>query len=153
MGKPRYTVTLEVNPAAEDLAVIRSGLDAFNRNAIEMDKSGEYEALHILIRANDGTVMGGLLGGSWWGWLYISILWVHEDLRGQDFGTDLMRAAEHEGLRRGCHAAFVDTHSFQALDFYLKLGYTVFGELPDFPPGYTRYFLRKPLTGLAEIDS
>lgn len=146
MGKPRYTLTLEDNPAAGDLEAVRAGLDAFNRSAITTDKSVEYQSLNILIRANDGTVMGGLLGGSWWNWLYISILWVHDDLRGQDFGTDLMRTAEQEALKRGCHSAFVDTHSFQALPFYLKLGYEIFGELEDFPPGQTRYFLKKRLS-------
>ena len=29
--------------------------------------------------------------------------------------------------------------------FYLKLGYTVFGTLEDYPPGHSKYFLRKPL--------
>ena len=145
MGKPRYTLILEENPADDDLQVVRAGLDAFNRSVIQTHKSAEYQALNVLIRANDGTVMGGLIGGSWWGWLYINILWVHDDLRGQDFGTDLMRTAEQEGLRRGCHSAFVDTHSFQALPFYQKLGYQIFGQLPDFPPGHTRYFLQKRL--------
>ena len=30
-------------------------------------------------------------------------------------------------------------------DFYERLGYTVFGELADYPPGYTRTFLKKSL--------
>jgi len=145
MGKPRYTLTLEDNPAAADLEAVRAGLDTFNRRAIQMDKPAEYQSLNILIRGNDDIVMGGLLGGSWWGWLYISILWVHDDLRGQDFGSDLMRAAEQEALKRGCHSVYVDTHSFQALPFYQKLGYEIFGELSDFPVGQTRYFLQKRL--------
>ena len=145
MGKPRYTLTLEDNPAAADLEAVRAGLDTFNRRAIQMDKPAEYQSLNILIRGNDDIVMGGLLGGSWWGWLYISILWVHDDLRGQDFGSDLMRAAEQEALKRGCHSVYVDTHSFQVLPFYQKLGYEIFGELSDFPVGQTRYFLQKRL--------
>jgi ribosomal protein S18 acetylase RimI-like enzyme len=145
MGKPRYTLTLEDNPVADDLEVVRAGLDAFNRSVIQTDKPAEFQSVYVLVRANDGTVMGGLLGGTWWGWLYISILWVHDDLRGQDFGSDLMRTAEQQGIKRGCHSAFVDTHSFQALPFYQKLGYTVFGELEDFPPGHTRYYLKKRL--------
>jgi GNAT superfamily N-acetyltransferase len=68
---------------------------------------------------------------------------VAEDLRGQDYGTKLMEAAELEARSRGCHAAYVDTFSFLALDFYRKVGYTIFGELEDFPKGHTRYFLRK----------
>jgi hypothetical protein len=40
---------------------------------------------------------------------------------------------------------FLDTFSFQAPGFYQKLGYRVFGELVDFPPGHTRQYLTKRL--------
>lgn len=145
MGKPRYTLTLEDKPAKEDIKAVNAGLSAFNRSVIEVDAGDEYQAVQLFVRANDGTVMAGLLGGTWWSWLYINILWVHDDLRGQGFGSDLMRAAEQEALKRDCHSAYVDTHSFQALPFYQKLGYTVFGQLDDFPPGHTRYYLKKRL--------
>ena len=145
MGKPRYTLTLEEKPSKDDIKAVNDGLSAFTRSVIQVDAGDEYQSVRLFVRANDSTVMGGLLGGTWWGWLYTSVLWVHEDLRGQDFGSDLMRAAEQEAVKRGCHSAYVDTHSFQALPFYQKLGYTVFGELEDFPPGHTRYFLQKRL--------
>ena len=64
-------------------------------------------------------------------------------MRGQDYGTKLIELAEGEAQARNCHAAYVDTFSFLALDFYQKLGYTVFGTLEDFPKGHTRYFLKK----------
>ncbi len=35
--------------------------------------------------------------------------------------------------------------SFQALPFYQKLGYTVFGQLDDLPIGHQMYFLQKAL--------
>jgi hypothetical protein len=33
--------------------------------------------------------------------------------------------------------------SWQALAFYERQGYTVFGVLDDFPPGHRKYFLAK----------
>ena len=48
-------------------------------------------------------------------------------------------------MRRGCKNAHLDTLSFQALDFYKKYGYIVFGQIADLPPGHTRYYLRKTL--------
>lgn len=141
----QYSVRLETNPAPTDIEVIQAGLVAFNRSAVQSDPGDEFEALSVFVRAIDGTVKGGLLGRSWWGWLYINIVWMHDDLRGQHFGTQLMQMAEQEGVKRGCHSVFLDTHDFQALPFYQKLGYTVFGELEDFPPGYTRYYLKKRL--------
>ena len=55
-----------------------------------------------------------------------------------------MREAEQEALRRGCHHAWVDTQ-FGARGFYERLGYRCFGELPDYPAGFTRTFLSKKL--------
>ena len=40
--------------------------------------------------------------------------------------------------------------SFQALPFYQKYGYQVWGQLDDFPPGHTHYYLRKEFSPLGE---
>jgi hypothetical protein len=37
----------------------------------------------------------------------------------------------------------LDTYNFQARPFYERAGYTVFGELPDHPPGGAKYYLAK----------
>ncbi len=39
----------------------------------------------------------------------------------------------------------LETTTFQALGFYVKAGYSVFGELADMPKGHTSYFLQKQL--------
>jgi hypothetical protein len=39
----------------------------------------------------------------------------------------------------------LETTSFQALPFYQKQGYEVFGQLPDMPPGHISYFLKKQI--------
>jgi hypothetical protein len=39
----------------------------------------------------------------------------------------------------------LDTFSFQALGFYEKLGYRIFGELGDVAGGHKWYFLKKDL--------
>lgn len=56
-----------------------------------------------------------------------------------------MEMAESEGAQRGCHNAYLDTFSFQAPEFYLKLGYEIFGTLEAFPDEYKRFFMCKSL--------
>jgi GNAT superfamily N-acetyltransferase len=72
-------------------------------------------------------------------------LWVDESHRGQSLAGQMLAAAEVEARQRGCHGAHIDTFSPQALHVYQKVGYAVFGTLPDFPRGRTRSFLSKAL--------
>lgn len=103
-----------------------------------------YRTLALALRDAEGAVRGGLWGHTAYGWLYTQMLAVPESARGRGLGRELMRRAEAEALRRGCTHAWVDTQ-FGARGFYEKLGYAVFGELDDFPPGFRRSFLAKAL--------
>jgi GNAT superfamily N-acetyltransferase len=103
-----------------------------------------HQSLALVLRDAEGEVRGGLWGITAHGWLYTQLLVVPEVARGQGLGRELVRAAEAEALRRGCANAWVDTQ-FGARAFYERLGYTVFGELADYPPGFTRSFLKKSL--------
>ena len=136
-------ISIEHEADPQDVAVVGQGLSAFNQ--LHTGIPGPFEKLHLFVRDEDGTIRGGLLGGTYWGWLYVSILWLHEDLRGQGFGSRLMSMAEDIARERGCHHAHLDTMSFQALGFYVKLGYSEWGRLEDMPRGHRRHFLQKAL--------
>lgn len=102
--------------------------------------------LAFVLRDDAGEIAGGLIGELHWGWLRIGILAVAAGHRDGGWGRRLVEAAEQAAVAAGCHAAWVDTFGFQAPGFYQKLGYRVFGELPDYPVGQTRYFLTRRLT-------
>jgi GNAT superfamily N-acetyltransferase len=121
---------------------VGGGLESFN-----VQKAGDtqWKRVCLVLYAPDQSVAGGLIGEVFWNWFYISLLFVKEPLRGQGYGQKLLIMAEEEARQHGAKHAYLDTFSFQAPDFYLKLGYTVFGELDDFPPGHQRYYLAKDL--------
>ncbi len=137
-----FRIALEENPSPDDVLAVQLGLEAYNRLHAP---PANLTPLTFLLRHADGRLAGGLLAGTFRGWLHIDILWLDESARGQGLGTRILRLAEDEARRRGCHHVFLDTMSFQALPFYLKHGYTVWGELEDFPVGHTRHFLKKSL--------
>jgi GNAT superfamily N-acetyltransferase len=140
--EPLYKLRLEAAPDPGDMNVIFYGLRAFN----SLNTGGTTpEYLVFTMRDDDDTVIGGLVGKTYVEWLYVQALWLPEGLRGRGHGSSLLAAAEEEARRRGCGNAWLDTFSFQALPFYQKLGYMVFAQLPDFPPGGVKYFLTKSL--------
>jgi GNAT superfamily N-acetyltransferase len=137
-----YTITLETSPDPAEVSQVRAGLSAYNRTNASDDS---FTPLVLMVRDPRGAVIGGLLGGTYWGWLVIEVLWLAEAARHRGLGSQLLERAEHIALERGCHAAHLDTMSFQAPEFYKKHGYTIFGVLDDLPRGHQRIFLKKEL--------
>lgn len=58
-----------------------------------------------------------MIGETYWGWFYLCLMWVKEELRGQGYGQRLMNMPEEEAHRRGVQKVSLDTFSFQAPDF------------------------------------
>lgn len=87
---------------------------------------------------------GGLWGITSYGWLYIQMLVVPEALRGQGVGARLVREAEQEALRRGCHHAWVDTQ-FGARESRRIIGQLAETAIPQTLIKPTRTFLSKKL--------
>ncbi len=102
------------------------------------------EPIFLLLR-EDGRIVGGLIGQSNWEWLYIEVLSVAEHLRGSGLGRQLVEKAEAIARTRGCVGVWVDTYTFQSPGFYERLGYRVFGSLPNYPGTAQRIFLMKKI--------
>ncbi len=105
----------------------------------------DWKPITFALRSDDGSVVGGIYGATMWTWLMIDGLWISPSLRGLGLGRKLLLAAESEAIDRGCNGSWLGTFDFQARDFYEHLGYVIFSELPDFPPGHTHFHLRKIL--------
>ncbi len=142
MGTPDCVVSLEEASCPEDVATVIKGLETYN---LQFAPPDGYRPLNVFLRTSEQKVVGGLIGVIYWGWLYVDRLWLPEDQRGQGYGKQILAAAEAEALQRGCRHVHLDTLSFQALDFYERQGYVVWGVLEDLPPGHRRYFLKKDL--------
>jgi GNAT superfamily N-acetyltransferase len=132
-------------PDPTDRTKILTGLNAYNDSRIGPgDRS--YFAL-ALREAADGPILGGLHGILGRRWLFVELLVLPEGARRQGLGTTLMRQAEAVAREAGAIGVFLDTFSFQARPFYERLGYAVFGEIPDFPAPHRRFLLGRRLDG------
>ena len=133
---------MNFNPTDKEIAFVNNALQKFNDEKVGPDN---HELLNIVEYNNSGNIIAGILGGTYWGWMHIDILWVDENHRKQGLGTQLLKAAESEAINRGCHSVHVDTMSWQAPDFYKKHGYEIISELNDIPNGNKKYHLIKKL--------
>ncbi len=137
-----YQLVKVEHPEQSVWGLIGGSLDDYNKQQAGDDHS---QRLCFAVQAPDQSTAGGVIGVVYWDWLYIDLMWVKEELRGQGYGHRLLTMLEDEARQRGAKHAHLDTFSFQAPDFYKKHGYRVFGELADFPPGHRRYYLTKDL--------
>lgn len=137
-----YHIAYVDKPEETAWGIIGRGVSRYNK---EQAGENKFRRLCFVLQAPDDEIVGGILGETYWEWLYVDLLWVKDELRGCGFGHRLLTLAEDEARERGARNAYLDTFSFQAPDFYERHGYQVFGELQDFPPGHQRYFLMKQL--------
>ena len=103
----------------------------------------QYRHLAVLLKDCAGKVVGGVWGNTAYDWLAIYLLSVPAASRGRGIGTELMRLAESAAAARGCHGVWLDTLEFQARGFYEHIDYVCFCELPHYPSGYSKYFMKK----------
>jgi len=114
-------------------ALLGDRLYEFNAGATGMD-DGEF--LFVSVRDESGNLVAGLSGHSWGGCCEVTQLWVHEQRRGRGLGRAVMMAAEREATRRNCAQIILSTHSFQAPEFYEKLGFERLAAVPNYPRGH-----------------
>jgi GNAT superfamily N-acetyltransferase len=137
---PTFTMTEAPDPHVRRAIV--APLVRFNES--QAGRPEDYRPLAILVaHPETGEVIGGLWGETMFAHLHVDLLFVPEDLRRTGIGRRIMIDAEEEAIRRGCRGAWLDTYSFQARGFYERLGYAMFGTIENYPPGHSRFFLKK----------
>jgi len=142
-------IALTEEPSPDDVQFLDDRLYEFNVAA-----TGRSDGRLLALFARDapadtglpGRIVGGLYGWTWGGACEIRFLWVEERWRGRGLGSRLLTLAEDEARRRGARQILLSTHSFQAPDFYRRLGFEVVASLADYPSGHSQIWLRKSLS-------
>lgn len=124
---------------------INERLYYFNLAHFPEELRGRYEEVNIFLKDENDNVLGGILGEICWNWLEIHVLIMDDSLRTKGYGTKLLMEAEEIAKEQKCDFIKLDTLSFQALDFYKKHGYEVYGTLPNVGRDFNHYYLKKDL--------
>jgi len=135
-------LSIESELSKESLGLIEDGLRQFNLSKT----SEENIPLNILLKNDNGKIIGGLQGNHNAQWLYINALWVDCMHRGKGFGMKIMLAVEEEAVKRGVTKSYLQT--MHSLGFYQKIGYDVFSVIENSPTGFNMYYVKKSLISL-----
>jgi len=139
-----FLITQELNTQAKE--VVENELYKYNLKHFPEDLRGKYEEIQIFLKDENGNVRGGIVAEVCWNWLEIHTFMIDENIRKCGFGTKLLLALEEIAFAKQCDFIKVDTLSFQALGFYEKHGYQVFGTLNNVGRDFQHYYLTKELT-------
>src|SRR4051794_5426134 len=150
-GLPRETVmntpqlpalAVEIEPDPEKIPLLEEWLYAFN---VAANGITDGPTFGFFLHPADGTATGGAYGWSWADPCHLRYLFVRAALRTQGHGTRLLRSFEQQAMTRGCRQIVLETHDFQAPEFYRKFGFAVTGIVENYPCGHRFFTLVKSL--------
>jgi GNAT superfamily N-acetyltransferase len=135
-------ITLTFAPVEQDFIALFRALE--QDTALEAGQC-RIEPVALLLHDDRHLVIGGLWGRIVYNWLVVEMLVVPAAMRGTGLGTALMGQAEAVARDRCCVGLHLTRLDFQAPAFYERLGFSIFGQQNDVPPGHTCFYLQKTL--------
>ncbi|MEF1254615.1 MULTISPECIES: GNAT family N-acetyltransferase [unclassified Vibrio] len=136
-------VQFVLNPPKNIKDVIYSGLKSFNMRHLPDE---DIQTLACYVEDDQGHFAGGLTGEIYTNTIFVEFLWVDDQHRDSGIGSMLMVRVESEAKAFGVTDMYLDTYSFQAPNFYTKLGFKEMGRYKGFPTvGVDKIFLQKKI--------
>jgi ribosomal protein S18 acetylase RimI-like enzyme len=137
---PEFAWVVTERPNEKDVQELRQHLRDYN---MAHANSQNGYGIAIFLRDQQRQMIAGISGWLWGECLEIDFLWVKETLRGQGIGKRLVTALEEAAIERGCRQTTLETFSFQAPEFYQKLGYNIFGVIEGFGNHFRKFYMQK----------
>lgn len=127
----------------KDSQFIREKLIEYNMTQVPEGEKTALENTSFVLRNDEEEIVGGVTATMFWYHMHIDFLWVSEKYRGEGYGRELIQRAEELAKEKGCYLILLDTFSFQAPEFYQKLGFSVIGKIDDHPRGFQQFIFEK----------
>jgi GNAT superfamily N-acetyltransferase len=135
------TWTVDAHAPEADLQVVSEGVFSHGR---AQARDGNAEPISCLVRDGSRVVAGGS-GRTEYQRLFVSHLWVYEELRQQGLARRILQALESQAARRGCRDALIETLDDGVAAFYGRLGYRSVAVVAGYVGPFNRHILVKPL--------
>jgi ribosomal protein S18 acetylase RimI-like enzyme len=142
--------SIEETPADKDLAVVSAGVIDFGRAEAA---GGNPRPIACFLR--EGTsIIAGATGRIEFERLFVSYLWVKEELRGTGLGSAALRRIEDAAHERGARDSLIETLNDQTAALYRRCGYAEIAVISPYVGRFTKYVMLKKLERLVapELD-
>ena len=127
----------------DELEVVKKG---FEHHSLQHGIRPIEQKRLTTVSENNGVFAGCATGLIDHNWFYITDLWLDETFRGQGIGRQLMERLEKLIKNEKIDRVYTWTAGYEALEFYKRMGYSVFIEFENYyPTGESRYGLHKNL--------
>lgn len=126
--------------SGEEYNTIDQGLIDHSKDFFDFDSSLNFA---FLVRDENNAIIGGCYGVSFYNALHLEQIWVDKLHRGQGIGSNLVRLAEEIAKERGYPLMTLNTMSWEAPEFYAKLGFKQCGVIDGYVNGAKRYMFSK----------
>lgn len=136
---------IEVNELLLNEDLKRQIYAGFSKHAKAMTGHDEKFDPIAFVANENRCFIGAIVVELFWGALHIKYVYVDDNYRGKGVGRELMEYALKYGKLKKCPFVFVETMSFQALDFYRKAGFELEFTRPGYKYGTSFHYLRKSL--------
>jgi GNAT superfamily N-acetyltransferase len=134
----QYSIVVDENPPADKIQAVRQHLIEYNASHSRIAEGCE---LAVYVEDETGTLRGGVVAWLWGACMEVEYVWLDESLRGRSWGRSLFQRVEGLARERNCQTIVLDTYSFQAPEFYRKLGFQTLGVVEGYPDGITKVFM------------
>lgn len=133
--------SIEDSPADEDLTVISAGVVEFGRAEAA---GGNPRPIASFLR-EDEIIIAGATGQTEFQRLFVSYLWVKEELRGNGLGRAVLKSIEDAACERGVRDSLIETLSDRTAVLYRRCGYAEISVIPRYVGTFTKYVMLKQL--------
>jgi len=124
---------------------LKKTVEILDAHAKESRGFAPAKLFSFTITDKNQNFIAGIEGAIFFCAMYIELLAVDEQFRGQNYGTVLMEKAEELAKEKKCLFITLITMDFQAKPFYEKFGYRLEFTRVGYPYDSIMYYLRKDL--------
>ena len=122
---------------------VQQGLDSYNRASPYAQSITRDGGFYIALQDENGTYKGGWIVKQTADWAFLDLAYVDPDCRRSGWGFKALDLIETEAKSKGLKGIYTATVSFQAPEFYKKVGYKEIGRLKEYADNYDKVFLAK----------